>query len=194
MITKRDYKNMIVSHPANTISKFKLSKMKREELANYWEKITKDNRFTDKKSLLYSDHETDNETVHETNHETVHETVHETIHEKKIKEPIDEPIDEPILTLDDMHKKIQYKKSQSPKLDVVDEGDEESITPSKLKKIIEVAKMYFIDNMDSNNLEELVNEVNDIVNDSLDECIGLSKRGEIKIIDDFNQFIKKYIS
>ena len=93
-----------------------------------------------------------------------------------------------------MHKKIQCKKSMVPKLDFVEDADDESITPSKLKKIIEVAKMYFIDHMDSNNLEELVNEVNDIVNDSLDECIGLSKRGEIKIIDDFNQFIKKYTS
>lgn len=190
MITKKDYKNMIVSHPGNTISKFKLSKMRREELANYWEKITKDNRFTDKKSVLYSDNETDNETNHETNHETVHET----IHEKKIKEPIDDPIEEPILTLDDMHKKIQYKKLLAPKIDIVEEGDDESITPSKLKKIIEVAKMYFVDHLGSTDLEELVNEVNDIVNDSLDECIGLSKRGEIKIIDDFNQFIKKYTS
>lgn len=66
MITKEDYMNMILSHPANVTKKWKLHPMKKTELKELWAELCESD--INEGDLLYSDYELneDNDEVAET--------------------------------------------------------------------------------------------------------------------------------
>lgn len=158
MITREDYRNMIVSHPANTYSKYKLYKMNKHELLEYWDYIC-DKELNGTEKLLY-----DNDNDYENNSD-------------------DENND-----IDDENNDDDYENNDN------DDKNNDTISENDLEKSITQLKKYFISNVKNGiNADSLIDDVAKQLNNLLDNCIELTKDDEEQILNDFDNFIDRYI-
>lgn len=185
MITKSDYKTMILSHPANNIKKWKLNKMVKGELVEHWNELIADKNYIDEDSgetLLYSDIENDFENVMQPLKIDYDPTINDDIYDRIKNEHKSKKTEE-----------IEDEENEEQKEDIVLENDN-TLTREELKKEIGKIKSYFKNRIKkTKNYEMLIEDVNVALNDVIDDCVELSTQDENDILSNFEDFMNRYI-
>lgn len=169
MICKSDYRDMILSHPGNTLKKWKLRNMTKEELKNHWESLIQNTNYTEDDTLLYSDHENDYENDLENNTDDIRDN-------------------------DDNDDDYNNDNNDDQLYDNDEEDD--TITYDEMLKEVTKYKKYFrnkIKNKKTLDLDTLLNDINMKLCDLLDSCISCTKKQETEIFKDFEEFMSRYI-
>jgi len=108
MITKEDFMNMILSHPANVTKKWKLHPMKKTELKELWAELCDSD--INEGDILYSDHELtddDNDEVADTVDEIYNIIVNDSDNDEEKEKPKDNTI-----TMKELTKQINLLKME----------------------------------------------------------------------------------
>ena len=208
MITKADYRNYIISHPANTVRKWKLHKLNKPQLKEMWEKLCADKSFDEDKTLLYSDNETEElmKDVDNDDGTNVEDDIYDRLKgdTKEVEEVEEEqPVQEP-KAINTKRNLIKTRKRVSIKepepVIIIDEVLQESESETEYCSMndmyndINSVKIYFRDRVRrTRNVDDLIQRAGDKLNDILDNCIDMSRREEDKIINDFDDFISRYV-
>lgn len=175
MITKDDLKNMILSHPANVMSKYKLSLLNKTELNNYLDELNGEDI---EGPLLYSDYDdedlnNDYKKKYENNYENTHEY-------NKSTDP-----------LNDLYKDYNKCSDNDDDDDNEDEDEyDDTLTLSQFNKKITELKNKIINNSD-NDIEGFLDKINNELNNYMDSCPSLTKAKQNKIFDDFEKYTEK---
>jgi hypothetical protein len=176
MITKRDYINMILSHPSNITKKWKLYPMKRDELKDMWEMMSED-KTNEGDDLLYSEYEMDDDTD-DHNKDNHTENDNENNNEKVINTK-NNNINRDEHNRDTLYEFIQNNESFIS----VDELNDEI---RKLKRLIRHKAKR---NKSDKHINKIYDEADDKINKLLDKCDTCSKDDEENILLDLDEYI-----
>jgi uncharacterized membrane protein len=166
MITKEDWRNMILSHPGNTLKKWKLKDLTKSQLIDHWGILTTDEDIDQEGETLYNEHNIDYENNPENNPEN--DQVTETDLYKRITQNQDK-------------KDIEY-----------DVNDENEPTYAELKKCVVKLKSFIKKkSSETKYINDLIDDVKDQLNELINNCYECTKQQEDDIYDDIDYYITK---
>jgi hypothetical protein len=180
---------MILSHPANTTTKWKILKLNKPELIEMWTELSNTPN-CDNNEVLYSDYEIEkDEDEEEVQEDEVYNSIREVSDDEHfISTKTNKDVNNINKTNEDYEDNIIKDYEDS-----TEEEEDDTITRQELNAMIKKLQNKFKEyiQVTGADVDALIREVDEQVNDLLDRCAGLSKKQETAILNKFDKFLDK---